>query len=304
MLFIPANSSDTSVYQILADNDERGLIFETEEDTLAYSFSSDFGNFSDGLRKAFHHEPISYHRRKDDEHVDISTQKLSAVLSGTPRQLQALVRDAENGLFSRYILYKLESELSWKNVFEGSVRMCLNEQFRSLGQIYYGFFEKLCKAPQLTFTLTDRQAREFNTNFSSSQMEMSIVYGEGMVASIRRLGLIIYRIAMVLSTLRMMENGQPDCGKLVCQDIDFATAMHIATILEMHTAAVFEDLCGKAGSVGARRSNAWLKFIQKLPDEFTGAGYSSMARTMGITDRTSQRYVSVAIETGVVECWR
>ena len=67
MLFIPANSSATAVYQVLNDNDGEGLMFETEGDTLANTFGSDYGNFSDGFRKAFHHETISYIRRKDRE---------------------------------------------------------------------------------------------------------------------------------------------------------------------------------------------------------------------------------------------
>ena len=57
-LIIPANSSATMVYQILSENDGCGLMFETEGDTLANVFASDYGNYSDGFRKAFHHEPI------------------------------------------------------------------------------------------------------------------------------------------------------------------------------------------------------------------------------------------------------
>ena len=56
MLFIPTNSSATAVYQVLGDNDGQGIMFETEGDTLANTFSSDYGNYSDGFRKAFHHE--------------------------------------------------------------------------------------------------------------------------------------------------------------------------------------------------------------------------------------------------------
>jgi hypothetical protein len=42
-------------------------MFETEGDTLAQTFKSEHGNYSDGFRKAFHHEKISYLRRKDRE---------------------------------------------------------------------------------------------------------------------------------------------------------------------------------------------------------------------------------------------
>src|SRR5690606_6373064 len=82
MLFIPANNSSTGAYQLLGDSDGRGLIFETEGDTLAHAFKSDYGNYSDGFRKAFHHETISYYRRTDREFVDIENPCLSTVLSG------------------------------------------------------------------------------------------------------------------------------------------------------------------------------------------------------------------------------
>lgn len=50
MLFIPANNSSTGAYQLLGDSDGKGLIFETEGDTLAHAFKSDYGNYSDGFR--------------------------------------------------------------------------------------------------------------------------------------------------------------------------------------------------------------------------------------------------------------
>src|SRR6185369_8710364 len=71
MLIIPANNSTTGVFQLLFENEGRGLLFETEGDTMAQAFKSDYGNYSDGFRKAFHHETISYYRRTDREYVDI-----------------------------------------------------------------------------------------------------------------------------------------------------------------------------------------------------------------------------------------
>ena len=41
MLFIPANSSSTAVYQVMNDNGGQGIMFETEGDTLSNTFSSD-----------------------------------------------------------------------------------------------------------------------------------------------------------------------------------------------------------------------------------------------------------------------
>ncbi len=59
----------------------------------AATFKSDFGNFSDGFRKVFYHEKISYNRRKDKEFVELEKPRLSALLSGTPSQIFSLIPD-------------------------------------------------------------------------------------------------------------------------------------------------------------------------------------------------------------------
>ena len=92
-------------------------------DTLANVFSSDYGNYSDGFRKAFHHEPISYMRRQGNEQVELLQPKLSTVLSGTPRQIASLIPDTENGLFSRFIFYYVDFKLTWLNVFASGNEM-------------------------------------------------------------------------------------------------------------------------------------------------------------------------------------
>lgn len=102
MLVIPANSSASSFLKILGDNDGIGLLFESEGDTLSQTLKSDYGNYSDVLRKAFHHELVSLSRRKDREYCEVSNPRVSVALAGTPEQVRKLIPDAENGLMSRF----------------------------------------------------------------------------------------------------------------------------------------------------------------------------------------------------------
>ncbi|MCQ2075113.1 MAG: DUF3987 domain-containing protein [Bacteroidaceae bacterium] len=185
-------------------------------------------------------------------HVDIMSPKLSTVLSGTPGQLQALVRDAEDGLFSRFILYKLDTGVYWKDVFAASDRPSLNRRFAWLGERFAVFYRQLEECGPMEFKLTYGQAQRFNIHFSGAQMDFNLLYGDGIIASVRRLGLICYRIAMILSVVRMMEDGIPR-GLVVCRDVDFETAMTITQVLESHTAQIYEELRGKGVSVGAGR---------------------------------------------------
>lgn len=116
-LIIPANSSSSSLISILHDNDGIGLLFETEGDTLSQTLKSEHGNYSDLLRKAFHHEPISMSRRKDREYLEIDSPRLSVVLAGTPEQVSHLIPDAENGLLSRFIFYFIPFRRGIRDVF-------------------------------------------------------------------------------------------------------------------------------------------------------------------------------------------
>ena len=109
-LIIPANSSSTMFQEMLSNNGSNGgIIIATEGDTLADTFEKDYGDYSSCLRGAFEHETISYARREDNEYVELRNPKLSVLLTGTPNQVTKLLKDTENGLFSRFAFYRLEA---------------------------------------------------------------------------------------------------------------------------------------------------------------------------------------------------
>ena len=103
-------------------------MMETEGDTLTNTLASDHGNYSDGLRKSFHNEPVSFLRRTNYEYVEVVNPKLSVLLSGTPGQVKKLIPDAENGLFSRFMYYHLPMKHQWNDVFADSTGVSLDEK--------------------------------------------------------------------------------------------------------------------------------------------------------------------------------
>ncbi|MBL0279466.1 MAG: DUF3987 domain-containing protein [Bacteroidetes bacterium] len=208
MLFIPANNSATGFLEILGDSDKRGLIFETEGDTLAKAFKSDYGDFSDGFRNAFQHEPISYYRRTDKEYVEIDRPCLSALLSGTPKQITTLIPNAENGLFSRFMFYVMNMKLIWKDVFASKTENGLDVHFEKLGNEFYSLYQTLQANPDVHFSLTPSQQLQFNQFFEKMQTLYVNIQEEEIISSVRRLGLIAFRIMMIFSALRIMEDGE------------------------------------------------------------------------------------------------
>jgi len=300
MLIIPANSSSTSVYQILSDNGGGGLMFETEGDTLANVFASDYGNYSDGFRKAFHHEPISYTRRKDREFVELLRPRLSAVLSGTPRQISALIPDAENGLFSRFIFYYLNFRLEWINVFARTPNTTLEEIFDDIGYGFLDLYQRLEMQPELEFSLTPDQQLDFHSYYRSAQEQYYGIFGEDIIGSVRRLGLITFRIAMILSALRLHDTGEV-VTTLICDDEDFQSAMAIARVLIRHTVRVYRELSSAdLGKPAAERSDRQQQFLSSLPDTFSTQTFLQIAARLGIPQPTAERYIGSWRKSGLL----
>ncbi|MBO5418446.1 MAG: DUF3987 domain-containing protein [Bacteroidales bacterium] len=303
MLFIPANSSATAVYQVLGENDGQGIMFETEGDTLANTFASDYGNYSDGFRKAFHHETISYVRRKDREYVNLKHPKLSALLTGTPKQVSSLITDAENGLFSRFIFYYLSTKVMWQNVFEQSGDRTLDDQFRALGDEFHDFHTLLADYGKIRFHLTCDQQRRFNAFFERTQVQYVDEFGEDIIASVRRLGLITYRIAMIMSALRIMEDGCFE-DNIICRDIDFETALIISDALLHHTTKIFEELPRLAASASSTAGQKTIRrqlFMDKLPESFTRKEFIDISASLGIPLKTAERHISQWCKDGLIE---
>ena len=307
-LFVPANSTATVVYQTLAQNNGVGLLFETEGDTLANAFNSDLGNYSDGFRKAFHHETISYLRKKDHEYVEIVKPKFSAVLSSTPQQIFNLIPDAENGLFSRFIFYVMETELVWHNMFASHDGTTADEKFKEIGRDFFTFLKKFPKRP-VQFTLSRSQMDQFNAYFEATQLRFAQLLGDEIVATVRRLGLILFRFAMILTVLRRIDDaskstksGEKDL-RLVCSDDDFATALTMVKVLLQHSVAVFQSLPRnpKTAALKGRQliaAEAREKFLAALPDTFDRPTYLNTAAMLNITEKTAERYLQFFTKSG------
>ena len=307
-LFVPANSTATVVYQTLAQNNGVGLLFETEGDTLANAFNSDLGNYSDGFRKAFHHETISYLRKKDHEFVEIVKPKFSAVLSGTPQQILNLIPDAENGLFSRFIFYVMQTELVWHDMFSNSDSSTADEQFKQIGLDFYAFLKKFPKNP-VQFTLSRTQQKQFNDFFEATQLHYAQQLGDEIVASVRRLGLILFRVAMILSVLRLIDEvpAKKIGERLVCIDADFDTALAMVKTLLQHSVAVFQTLPRKPDKSAALKGRRQLaaasreKFLAALPNTFDRPTYIQVAASLNIIEKTAERYIFDLCKSGQLD---
>ncbi len=295
MFYIPANSSASAFIQALSDNDFKGIIFETEADTLAGTLKQDWGNFSDVLRKAFHHESTNMFRRKDNEHIEVEDPHLAIVLSGTPKQVHNMMPDVENGLFSRFLYYAFEDYSDFKNPFISHRKVNYTDFFENKGEQIYELYQTLIDQPSpMEFRFTAEQGEVFTQQFNTLYKRNRMLLGNDFNANSRRLGLITFRIAMVLRTLGILEDGDYS-NPLICNETDFQTAIQIAFTLEKHAIAVFQNLPNND------LKGVKLKFYNALPDNFNRQGYLSVAKDLDIKEKTAEKYIGQFKEIGLLQ---
>ena len=299
-LILPANSSATAIYKQLALNNGYGLIFETEADTLNIAMRNSFGNFSDGLRKAFHHEPISYLRRKENERIEIREPHLSVVLSGTPKQCHKLIPSAENGLFSRFAILHLESNNAWSDVFSSKYES--NTQVYSLlaNRIYELYKRLRCLEQPIEFKFTNKQKTLFNQYFNGIQE--SLINDDNFTASIRRMGVITYRIAMILNALNL-ENCKYLPTPITCTNKTFDAALTIAKSLLQHAMQFYSSLPegAEASKQHSLKEKQKADLLQMMPNEFSRKELVNVGKTLNISIRTADTYLREFIASQRVE---
>lgn len=292
MFFIPANSSGSALLKALKDNQFQGVIFETEADTLTGTFKQDWGNFSDVLRKAFHHETANLSRRKDNEYIELDNPHLAIVLSGTPKQVKSLIPDVENGLFSRFLFYAFEENSPFLNPFISYQSESYVEFFEAIGERMLFIYQTLNNLPyKIEFQFTEEQGKAFTDKFDELYQKNKALFGSDFTANSRRLGLITFRIAMILTTLRCFEDGDlPE--RLICSDIDFEISLRIATTLDQHSIAVYQYL--SSAKVRSKQDT----FLDCLPRQFNRQDYLRKANAIQLKPKTAEKYITDFTKSG------
>ena len=128
-------------------------------------------------------------------------------------------------------------------------------------------------------------------------------YGDAIVASIRRLGLITFRIAMILSALRLTEDGDFE-SDFECLDEDYQTAVAICDVLAAHMVRVYKMLPETPVAIKSKRSDkpkVYQRFYDALPDTFDRKTYSDVAVSVGLNPRSIDRTIGQWCDEGRLE---
>ncbi len=289
-LFIPANSSAAAFIKLLVDNGGSGIMCETEADALSDTLNQDWGNFSHLIRGGFQHESVSYARKLNNELGEIDNPRLSILLSGTPGQFQKLIKSIDNGLFSRFMFYTFAGKRVWRDVSPAG-KTNLTTHFEALSERVFSMANTI-NSNAINFELTQSQWSTLNSEFSQ-RLEAINQFDDDDDAggSVLRLGLITFRIAMLLSVVRAASAGTIS-ENIICSDIDFTSALTISGIYMQHALFMMDTLPKTAST----KPNA-ARLYDALPIEFQRKEAVSIGARMNIR-RSVDTYLSefVAID--------
>ena len=287
-LFISADSSAAAFKQDLFNDGGRAMVFSTEADTLTQVLSQEWGQFTDILRQAFHHEDITSTRAKDKQHIIIEEPQLGLLVTCTPKQIIELLspKQNENGTSSRDLFYCTKGNMEWRDPFAGKEPAA--DRYREIGESVKQMYDLLVRRRdnRIQILLTVEQKLAFNEHFKPLLPEQIGLYGVDFAAFIVRIALVAFRMMMVLTTLRNYEQGQladTQQQAFVCSDNDYQTAMTIIDCLVAHTAYVYTTLLRPADDnqlaiqpMKPREQQLCLA----LPDEFTTKQFEQTAKTL------------------------
>lgn len=289
------------VYEDLSNNDGRGIIFETEADTLANVQTQEWGQWSDLLRKAFHHERATLSRKSDNLRIVIEHPRLAVLLTCTPGQIPSLLpaNQVENGLANRFLFYCLSGKRGWRSPFREQGEP-LEDKILKTGQRYYKLYQALQQyaGKPLEFTFSEEQKVRFNDFFAPLYNEQIGMNGDELSAYIFRLGLSTFRMAMVLTVLRSADREpmfSPESQVLVCNDTDFDTAITISNCLINHTTHVYANILPHAQqpmvAPDIKMPDRQRQLYMAVDDAFTTLQWYDKAAEMNIPKKTADRYL-------------
>lgn len=238
---LPANISSAEMYSFLGSSQHGLLIMESEADTLSNMLNNEWSNYSDVLRKAFHNESLSISRKMEKIFEDIKEPKLSMVISGTPDQLQPLIKSKDNGLFSRFVVYNFDEISDFKDVFALNTK---NNRvaFENASLKIFDLYGKLSvlETP-IEFEFTIDQKQRFLKRLRFIRKDILNTHSQSFLANLHRHALIMYRLCMILTAIRFEDKLTAE-KKIICNNFDFILALRLMETLLRHSQFTFDTI--------------------------------------------------------------
>ena len=301
ILKVAPNISKSQLILALEAGGAVGLVMNASElDMISSAMHQEYGKHDDVMRAASQHEEVSSYFKKDHRLVVVSDPHLALCASGTPAQLHKFISSLENGMYSRVAFYVGQAHWEYKSANPGKARLDMRAYFKGMGEELLRMFIFLSGSPT-EVVFTEEQWKEHTERFRTYLREVVAEDDDSPGAIVLRHGLMMSRIAMVLTALRKCEP-QWNTSEWKCSDEDFHTAMQIVDVLLEHSLLLSTSMDDTAGRI--RPVKAFFKLrpvLKKMPREFTYSELMAAANEAGLPTASVKRYLLRLVYYQIVE---
>ena len=142
--------------------------------------------------------------------------------------------------------------------------------------------------------MTEEQGLKLDNTFSELLIHNTALYDEDTSSTIKRLGLMCYKVAMTLSSVRSNDT------QILCSDDDFNTALYLVKeVYLIHGINMLNRITKKSKSLNTTQTTLY-NWIQ-TKDNFTRSEISKQANPLGIKDRTLSDILKRFIELKLIK---
>ena len=301
ILKVAPNISKSQLILALEAGGAVGLVMNASElDMISSAMHQEYGKHDDVMRAASQHEEVSSYFKTDHRLVVVSDPHLALCASGTPAQLHKFISSLENGMYSRVAFYVGQAHWEYKSANPGKARLDMRAYFKGMGEELLRMFIFL-SGSSTEVIFTEEQWKEHTERFRTYLREVVAEDDDSPGAIVLRHGLMMSRIAMVLTALRKYEP-QWNTSEWKCSDEDFRTAMQIVDVLLEHSLLLSTSMDDTAGRI--RPVKAFFKLrpvLKKMPREFTYSELMAAANEAGLPTASVKRYLLRLVYYQIVE---
>lgn len=301
ILKVAPNISKSQLILALEAGGAVGLVMNASElDMISSAMHQEYGKHDDVMRAASQHEEVSSYFKTDHRLVVVSDPHLALCASGTPAQLHKFISSLENGMYSRVAFYVGQAPWEYKSANPGKARLDMRAYFKGMGEELLRMFIFLSGSPT-EVVFAEEQWKEHTERFRTYLREVVAEDDDSPGAIVLRHGLMMSRIAMVLTALRKCEP-QWNTSEWECSDEDFHTAMQIVDVLLEHSLLLSTSMDDTAGRI--RPVKAFFKLrpvLKKMPREFTYSELMAAANEAGLPTASVKRYLLRLVYYQIVE---
>ena len=315
-LLISSASSNAYLKEALKNNgDKAALLFDEELDCSSDNNRQDYGHNSGDFRKIAEQKTISSGTLCHGG-IRVRKPKMAILVSGTYAQPGRFFVNKEDGLFSRFEYYCIDSGVEWVNheVYDEQriqEQLSKKSELRSYTQSISNYFD----GRHQIYMITPSQNEKLNAFFEKKSHEIALDADDSKRAYLFRLYNHLAIYATILSSMINCENKTRGIekymeidGEIVEVDffylnddmVDFV--LTLAPSFLQHAYATLDKIPDKKkeekdnGNTGIRAK----KLYEKLPNAFTWKKAKEIAKEVNVPDSSLKRYRTYWVTEGLL----